>query len=61
MEEFFQMGGYARFIWPAYIVVALVLIGLWFSSQRFQRTSEDKLLALNSKVKSHARTAPHEA
>ncbi len=25
---FFDMGGYARFVWPAYAVTALVLLGL---------------------------------
>ena len=28
MSEFFNMGGYAGYIWPAYGVSALVLIGL---------------------------------
>jgi heme exporter protein CcmD len=26
MADFFAMGGYARFIWPAYIITAVVLI-----------------------------------
>lgn len=28
MAEFFQMGGYAVYVWSAYGVVAVVLIGL---------------------------------
>lgn len=28
MSEFFNMGGYAGYIWPAYGLSALVLIGL---------------------------------
>ena len=27
-QNFFAMGGYARFVWPAYAVTALVLLGL---------------------------------
>ncbi len=30
MTEFFHMGGYAAYVWPAFGIVALVLIGnLW--------------------------------
>lgn len=32
MERFFAMGGYARFVWPAYAVAAVVLIGLLVES-----------------------------
>ena len=28
MAQFFAMGGYARFVWPAYGVAAVVLVGL---------------------------------
>ena len=28
MTEFFHMGGYAQYVWSAYGVVALVLVGL---------------------------------
>jgi heme exporter protein D len=28
MEHYFGMGGYADFIWPSYIIVAVVMIGL---------------------------------
>ncbi len=30
MAEFFQMGGYAIFVWPSYILVALVLWLNWY-------------------------------
>ena len=30
MAEFFQMGGYAAFVWPSYAIVALVLWLNWF-------------------------------
>ncbi|MDH3221744.1 MAG: heme exporter protein CcmD [Gammaproteobacteria bacterium] len=30
MVEFFQMGGYAAFVWPSYALVALVLWLNWY-------------------------------
>lgn len=32
MQEFFAMGGYAAFIWPAYGAAAVILIGLLVAS-----------------------------
>ena len=61
MEEFFQMGGYSKFVWPAYMIVALVLFGLWIWSQRFQRTSEDELIALNPRERGARRETRNEA
>lgn len=28
MAQFFAMGGYARFVWPAYAIAVIVLVGL---------------------------------
>ena len=61
MEEFFQMGGYAKFIWSAYIIVALVLIGLWVISQRFQRSSAETLKKLNDKSRRESEKPSNEA
>ena len=47
MAAFFDMGGYSGFVWPAYAIVAFVMLGLWIMSRRFQRTSSDELAALN--------------
>ena len=47
MAAFFDMGGYGGFVWPAYAIVAFVMVGLWTMSRRFQRTSSDELAALN--------------
>ena len=38
MQTFFEMGGYAAFVWPAYGVAAVVLIGLLAASQNPQVT-----------------------
>jgi heme exporter protein D len=40
MSEFLAMGGHAAFIWPAYGVVAAVLIGLYLVSVRALRARE---------------------
>ena len=47
MAAFFDMGGYGSFVWPAYAIVAFVMVGLWIMSRRLQRTSSDELAALN--------------
>mgnify|MGYP002633154191 CR=1 FL=1 len=46
LDEFFAMGGYAAYVWPAYGIVALVLIGLFAAGRRFQRTTETELAGL---------------
>ena len=60
MEQFFQMGGHAGYVWPAYIIVALVMAGLWVTSKRFERTSAEMLTALNSKSRSPRSKPTHE-
>ena len=40
MSEFFAMGGYAAYIWPAYGVAAVILIGLWLVSVKELRARE---------------------
>ena len=34
MNEFFAMGGYAAYVWPAYGLAAVILIGVWIASAR---------------------------
>ena len=51
MAAFFDMGGYGGFVWPAYAIVAFVMVGLWTMSRRFQRTSSDELAALNPRTR----------
>jgi heme exporter protein D len=43
MSGFFAMGGYATYIWPAYIVVAVVLAALWIVSARTLKAREADL------------------
>ena len=43
LTSYFNMGGYAGFIWPAYAIVAAVLLGLWVISRRSLRDAERTL------------------
>ena len=46
MSSFFAMGGYAAFVWPAYAIVAVVLVGLLVLSIRVLRRNEATLRLL---------------
>ncbi len=43
LSSFFNMGGYAGFIWPAYAIAAAVLAGLLVISRRALRDAERTL------------------
>ena len=47
MTAFFEMGGYAGFIWPAYGAVTVVLVGLMVFSRRALKAAETELAALD--------------
>ena len=46
MNQFFAMGGYAAFVWPAYGVSALGLIAMVWQSWAAWRAAQKKLAAL---------------
>ena len=46
MNGFFDMGGYAAFIWPAYGVSALGLVAMVWQSWAAWRAAKKKLAAL---------------
>jgi heme exporter protein CcmD len=46
--EFFAMGGYAGFIWPAYGIAALVLVGLLVVSLHQLRQARETLRRYDS-------------
>ncbi len=56
MSEFFAMGGYASFVWPAYGLSALVLIGLTVVSLRGYRRSRQLADQLEAQRPSHRKT-----
>jgi heme exporter protein D len=46
IQTFFAMGGYAVFVWPAYALAAIVLVGLLAVSLRQLRKAESELATL---------------
>ncbi len=46
MAEFFAMGGYAAYVWPAYGATALVMVGLLAVTLKALRSGEATLKAL---------------
>ena len=47
MQSFFDMGGYAEFVWPAYAVAAVILIGLLAVSMTGLRRRQTELAKLD--------------
>lgn len=58
MAGFWEMGGYGAFIWPAYGVVALLMIGFWLAAWRDLRRRRDELAALEAAGLGRRRPAP---
>ncbi|SMF11852.1 heme exporter protein D [Tistlia consotensis] len=46
LDDFLAMGGYAVYVWPAYLLAAIVLIGLFAVSRAELRRRERHLQAL---------------
>ena len=46
IQTFLAMGGYAKFVWPAYALAAIVLVGLLAASLHRLRKAEAELAAL---------------
>lgn len=46
LNEFLSMGGYGGYIWPAYLIAAVILIGLLVTSLRNVRGQEARLASL---------------
>ncbi len=64
LRAFFEMGGYARFVWPAYLITALVMIGLLAHVLLTLRRNEMELARLrdarrNPGAESGAETEAH--
>lgn len=56
MSEFFHMGGYAAYVWPAYGIATLVLLGLLAATWKGLRNAEATLKALESARPARRRT-----
>ena len=48
MAEFFNMGGHAAFVWPAYGASAIGVIGLALYIRRREKAAREKLAASQS-------------
>lgn len=64
MSSFFEMGGYAGYVWPAYGVALIVMVGLLVASLRSVRAREAQLKVLqesrpNRRSRATARAVPH--
>ena len=54
LAEYFAMGGYAAYVWPAYGVAALVLIALAIVAVRSYRARQALLTALREQQSDNA-------
>ena len=45
MNEFFAMGGYAAYVWPAYGLAAVILVGVWIASVRSLKARQSEIEA----------------
>ena len=57
MTEFFHMGGYGAYIWPAYGIAALVMVGLMVATLRSLKSREAKLSVLEAEKQTWGRRA----
>ncbi len=48
IRNYFAMGGYASFVWPAFALSTVVMVALLVSSLRSLRRSEDALAEMQS-------------
>jgi heme exporter protein CcmD len=40
VQTFFNMGGYAEYVWPAYGLTALVLLWNWWAARRSETEAQ---------------------
>ena len=58
MSDFFAMGGYGAYVWPAFGFAAAVLLGLLWQSWRAARSREAELEQLRRLVRPGAASRP---
>ena len=47
---FLDMSGYGNFIWPAFAISAIILLGTLIHSQRFLKRTEKELETLKNQI-----------
>jgi len=40
LHKFFEMGGYAGYVWPAYGLTALILLWNWWAARRSEAEAQ---------------------
>ncbi len=60
MSEFLNMGGYAAFVWPAYVAVMLVVVVLGVQSWRSQRALTGEAARLKQQMADHTASGEEE-
>ena len=58
LTAFLEMGGYAAFVWPAFGLAAVVMVGLLLATLRQLRRRRRELAELEASLPSHRRTQP---
>jgi len=48
MADFFSMGGYAEYIWPAYAIPTILMLAIWMTSRKGLADSWHTLAALEN-------------
>jgi len=48
MAEFLAMGHYGGYVWPSYILAAVILVGLAIQSRRWLRNEERAVRAMEA-------------
>jgi len=48
INDYLAMGGYALYIWPTYIVFAVLLLGVFFHSRHFAKSTATRLAQLKA-------------
>ncbi|MBL8658343.1 MAG: heme exporter protein CcmD [Rhodospirillales bacterium] len=61
LSAFLAMGGYAAYVWPAFAVTAVVLIGLLVASVRSVRCREADLARLRAELREKSEDPTGEA
>ena len=58
LSEFLSMNGYGSFVWPAYLIAAVVLIGLLATVLKGLSRSRETLKVLEAEREMQRNTAP---
>ncbi len=61
VQEYLAMGGYGLFIWPAYALTAVVLVGMLITTLRRLRALQSELARLHVSEAPTAGAPLHEA